>query len=265
MATKSLNQPVNNVINRAKNIIGKKTPFVIIEAYKSARTNLMFSLATCDKKIIVFTSCSPKEGKSTSCINIAMTMAQMGSRVLMIDADLRKPTAHYYLNQNSKNGLSSILGGFCSVLDAINIDVKENLDLISAGPIPPNPAELLASQNMKQLLEYLSEQYDYIFIDTPPVNVVIDSQLMNDIVAGIVFVVKDGSTTHPEIEEALRNIELAHGKVLGFMKVGCGSKGSMGYKSYKYSYKKYESYDYSYGDASANDVADVAADEQVNG
>lgn len=254
MASKKSNPTVVKS-RRTKNVIGKNTPFVIAEAYKSARTNLMFALATTARKIIAVTSSAPFEGKSTTCINISLTMAEMGSKVLMIDCDLRKPTAHYYLNITTPNGLSSILGGFCSVNDAINVGVRDNLDIISAGPIPPNPAELLASDNMKQLLEYLSEQYDYIFLDTPPVNMVTDSQLMNDIIAGFVFVVKEGSTTHPAIGEALRSVELAQGKMLGFIKVACNAKGSRSYKKYKYSYDNN-------GYVSYGDVNEVAASDE---
>lgn len=228
---------------KRKNILNSDTPFVISEAYKTARTNLIFSLATSDKKIVVITSGNPGEGKSTSCANMAITLADMGASVLIIDADLRKPTIHKLLDVKNKNGLSSILGGFCNVNEAVNENVRQNLDVIVAGPIPPNPAELLASDIMIKLLSVLKEHYDYILIDTPPVNVVSDSQLMNSIVSGIMFIVHEEKTTHPELQSSMRSISLANGKILGFLKVNCNARGSKSYKNYKYRYN----YNYTYG------------------
>jgi capsular exopolysaccharide synthesis family protein len=115
--------------------------------------------------------------------------------------------------------------------------VEENLDIITSGPIPPNPADLLASDLMDSLLRALSKHYDYILIDTPPINVVTDSQLMNNTVSGIIFVVWEGTTTHTDINAALRSIEMASGKVLGFIKANCNAKGAKSYtKNYNYSY-----------------------------
>lgn len=231
-----------SIQQKKRNILGSGTAFVISEAYKTARTNLIFTLATSDKKIVAITSANPAEGKSTSCANIAITLAEMGASVLIIDADLRKPTIHKLLDVVNKNGLSSILGGFCNVNDALNKNIRENLDIIAAGPIPPNPAELIASDIMTKLLAVLKDHYDYIFIDTPPINVVSDSQLMNNIISGIMFVVHEGRTTHPDIQGALRSIELANGKILGFLKVNCNARGSKHYKNYKYRYN----YNYSH-------------------
>lgn len=225
-----------------KFILGEDTKFIITEAYKSARTNLMFSLSANPNKVITFTSSSPAEGKSTTCINMAITFAATGSKVLLIDSDMRKPAIHSLLKLEKTKGLSSVLGGMCTVAEAINSNVRENLDVIVAGPLPPNPAELIGSPNMAELIDVLRNHYDYILIDTPPVNVVSDSQLYNQLVAGMVFVIRDGVTTHTDIHKAMKNIEMANGKVLGFIKTACqsGSKGS----SYK---KSYYNYDYSYG------------------
>jgi capsular exopolysaccharide synthesis family protein len=233
----SRNFQAETALEKRKHVLRKGTPFVISEAYKTARTNLIFSLSTSDKKVVVITSANPGEGKSTSCVNMAITLAETGSSVLIVDADLRKPTIHKLMDLKSKKGLSSILGGFNNINEIINEDVRPNLDAIVAGPIPPNPAELLASSKMTKLLSILNEHYDYIFIDTPPLNVVTDSQLMNTIVSGIMFVVSEEKTTHPDIQKALRSVELANGKVLGFLKVNCNARGKKSYnKKYKYRY-----------------------------
>lgn len=231
-----------------KYILNDKTKFIITEAYKSARTNLMFSLSTSDNKVMTFTSASPAEGKSTTCINMAISLATTGAKVLLIDSDMRKPTMHSLLRIDKSRGLSSILSGMCTVAEAINSNVRENLDVIVAGPIPPNPAELIGSPNTAELLAVLRKHYDYICIDTPPVNVVSDSQLYNSLVAGIVFVIRDEVTTHNDLQRALRSISLANGKVLGFIKTACKTTGgSSGYSKSGYSYN------YSYSNKSEDE------------
>lgn len=225
-----------------KFILHEDTPFVIKEAYKAARTNLTFALAASDPKIAVVTSCAPAEGKSTNCINLAITMAQMGESVLLIDGDMRKPVQHSLLRIENEAGLSSILGGLVGdVSKVINKNVRPNLDVITAGPIPPNPAELLAGERMQKLIDIVGTHYNYIFIDTPPVTVVADAFVLNEKTSGIIFVIKEGSTTHPEIEEALRRAKMTNGKILGFIKANCAAKGKSGGSSYKYKYK-YNSY-----------------------
>lgn len=231
------------------------TPFPIVEAYNTARTNIMFAAAPEKKKIIAVTSSNPSEGKSTTCANIAIAFANAGYEVLLVECDLRKPTMAKRFKLKGSNGLSTILGGFCNINEAIHQDVFEGLDVIMAGDIPPNPSELLGSDAMKVFLEASSDVYDYIFLDTPPVNVVTDSQLMNESIAGLVFVVKENATTHPGIESALEKITLANGKTLGFIKTFCkpeksGRYGKYG-KKYGYGYGKY-GYGYGYSNREAS-------------
>ena len=235
----------------SERFLSDSTPFAITEAYNTARTNTMFAISTSGRKIIAVTSSNPSEGKSTTCSNFAICFANAGFRVLLVECDLRKPTMAKNFNLKPKYGLSSVLGGFCTVNDAISKDVIKNLDIISAGDIPPNPSELLGSEAMRTFLSMSSESYDYVFLDTPPVNVVTDSQLMNDVVAGIIFVVKEGSTTHPDLESALEKIRLANGKVLGFVKT-FGKAGKSGRYGKKYSYSAYK-YGYSsYGEKNSS-------------
>lgn len=236
-----------NANGMSDRFITDDTPFAIVEAYNTARTNTMFAVSTGESKIIAVTSSNPSEGKSTTCANFAISFANAGFKVLLVECDLRKPTVGKNFAIKPKSGLSAILGGFCSVNDAINADVLPNLDIITAGDIPPNPSELLGSQAMRTFLSASSEIYDYVFLDTPPVNVVTDSQLTNDVIAGIVFVVKEGHTTHPDIQSALEKIRMANGKVLGFVKT-FGSVGKGGRYGKKYAYK-----DYKYGYSAEND------------
>ena len=140
-----------------------------------------------------------------------------------------------------------MLGGFCPTEEAIIKNVRPSLDVITSGPIPPNPTELIGSEAMSKLLSVYSEKYDYILMDTPPINVVTDSQLLNGMIGGHVFVVRENSTTHPDIAEALEKVSLANGRRLGFIKSFCGG----GTKSYGGKYGKkygyYRSYGYEYG------------------
>ena len=153
----------------------KDAPFHIIESYKSIRTNLSFALSTVEKKTFVVSSANPGEGKSTTSANIAIAIAQSGSHVLLIDADMRKSVQHKIFELVNKKGLSTAVSKMHTPDECIQKNVMENLDVMTAGPIPPNPSELLASEMMEQMLNELSEKYDAILIDTPPVNVVTDA------------------------------------------------------------------------------------------
>ena len=156
---------------------------------------------------------------------------------------------HSLLRLDNKTGLSSVLGGIVrDVSKVINRNVRSHLDILTAGPIPPNPAELISGSKMDQLLELVGEHYDYVFIDTPPTNVVTDALLFNNRVAGIVFVVKEGHTRHEEIRESLEKTRLTNGKVLGFIKVNCSGRESKGGYNYKYKYKYKYNYDYKYSE-----------------
>lgn len=233
-----------NTNGMSERFLSENTPFAITEAYNTARTNIMFAVATGKKKIIAVTSSNPSEGKSTTCGNFALSFANAGLKILLVECDLRKPTMAKNFNLKVEHGLSSILGGFCSVNEAIT-EIDGGLNIITAGDIPPNPSELLGSDAMKTFLEASAESYDYVFLDTPPVNVVTDSQLMNDIIAGLVFVVRENSTTHPDVQSALEKINLANGKALGFVKTFC-HRGKSGRYGKKYAYKSY-GYGYGYG------------------
>lgn len=243
----------------SERLLSDSTPFAISEAYNTARTNTMFAVAHAPKKIIAVTSSNPSEGKSTTCSNLAISFANAGFEVLLVECDLRKPTMANNFGIPNKIGLSSILSGFCSVTDALNSYVMSGLDIITAGKIPPNPSELLGSEAMKSFLIASSQNYDYVFLDTPPVNVVTDSQLMNEDIAGIVFTIREGGTTHPDIQNAMDKIKLANGKTLGFIKTFCKPEKSRRY-SRKYSYGPR----YGYGHDNKSDSAEKGPAAETN-
>lgn len=247
-----------------ESILNKKTSFIIQEAYRTARTNIMFSVADGEEecKAICITSANAGEGKTTTALNLAITFAQTGSKVLLIDCDLRKPRIHQYLGVVKTDGLTTILSKQKDFEDVVYHNLRPNLDCLTSGSIPPNPAELLASESMQNLMDKLSKMYDYILIDTPPVTVVTDAVALSRLVYGIMIVVREGYTNHESIEQALKLLDIADAKILGFfvndidtINMNYGSYRSTygkGYKygkryGYKYGYKYGYGYGYGYG------------------
>lgn len=224
----------------------KSVPFNVVESYKSIRTNISFALSTVDKKIFAVSSANPREGKSTTSSNIAIALAQGGNKILLIDADMRKAVQHKVFGLKNKKGLSSAISKMCSLEECIHKNVMENLDVMTAGPVPPNPSELLASDNMGAILEKLSEEYSMILIDTPPVNVVTDAMELAKYVSGIVVVLRYGVTTNEDAEDAIKKIEFAKMNMLGFIMNDIKMKKS-GYYSSKYKGKYYYKKGYGYG------------------
>lgn len=234
---------------RSNTLLTDCTDFATKEAYKAARTNIRFSLSSgkgC-KKIIV-TSASPGEGKTTTCLNLAIAFAQTEAKVLIIDADLRKPRLYRHLSVERENGLSDLLCGLIEIKDAIKHCERHNLDCITSGQIPPNPAELLSSKEMEILFEELGASYDYIFVDTPPVTVVTEAAAMAKSANGVILVVRQNSTIHESIERARANLNMTNAKILGYILNGV-DESSYGYKLYSSKYRKYGGYDTSYNTA----------------
>lgn len=223
--------------NKNKNVISEKSKFAIVEAYKSARTNIMFSLSASDKKAFAVTSYSKGDGKSTAAANLAISFSKMGKRVILIDCDLRRPNLHNILKLDNNVGFSDMIGKMVTFDDVINRDVLPCLDVLTAGTIPPNPSELLYSSEVTKLVERLNEEYDYIIFDTPPVGVVADTLLLKEFIAGYLVVIRERNTTHGDIEKLLNAIKVADAKPLGFLRVGVthdGKRGRYGYYYYQY-------------------------------
>ncbi len=219
-------------------ILNKKTPFIIREAYKTARTNIIFAVSGTDNKdckIIIITSSNTSEGKTTSSLNLAITFSQTGARVLMIDGDLRKPRVHQYMGLVKDNGLSTVLSKQKTFDEVVFRNVRDGLDLLTSGAIPPNPAELLGSEAMQNLLVELKNQYDYIFIDTPPVSLVTDAAAISKFSSGAIMIVREGVTNHESVSHSINLLKLAKVKILGFF-INDVDLTSMGYSSYGKSY-----------------------------
>lgn len=231
-------------VEKPKNVISSDSKFAIVEGYKIARTNLVFSLTAKKNNCVAVTSWSKGEGKSTATVNLAISFAKMGKRVLLIDTDLRRPNIHNLLKLKNNTGVSDVVGAFGKFEDALHRDVVSCLDVLTSGAIPPNPSELLGSPAFQELLVNAKESYDYVIMDTPPLGVVADTLLLKDFVGGYVLVVRERITTHGDIERAVQNVQLANSQILGFLKVGCSMR-SGGYRGYK-KYRNYYNYNYSY-------------------
>jgi len=194
------------VTNKMRHLITKLNPrSPISEQYRTIRTNLQFSSVDEDLRSILITSAGPGAGKSITAANLAVVYAQQGLKTLLIDADLRKPTVHYTFRLNNLTGLSNVLVGSSTLENAVERVDVDYLDVLSCGPIPPNPAELLASKRMEEILYQASKLYDMVIFDTPPALAVADAKILANIVDGSLVVVRSKIT---KIEEAERTIEL---------------------------------------------------------
>lgn len=214
----------------------------VTEAYKSIRTNIMFSIAHKGCKKIVISSSLENEGKSTGAVNIAISLAQTDLNVLLIDTDLRKPKIHMFFEMNASPGLTHVLNGMNTLAEAVRHTPYAHLDVLCAGVIPPNPSEILAGESFAELMDVLQEKYDYIIIDTPPINLVSDALPVIKHSDGVVLMVRSGKATYPDVDNAIHNLEFIDAKVLGLVLNGV-SPNSGGYGGNK----RYGKYGYGYG------------------
>lgn len=232
-----------------KILLSAETPFNIAEAYKTLRTNLLFALAASNDaelpNVFAISSSLPGEGKSVSSANLSIAMAQMDAKVLLVDADLRKPVQNKLFSASNVRGLSSVLIGE-TVLDvAIKKEIRPNLDLLTSGKIPSNPSELLGSTVMLNLLKELSSMYDYVIIDTPPLNIVTDALTFAAHTAGILLAVCPSICKHEHLKKSDESAKLANVHILGsFLSNTTNTSLGLSYnKKYgrygKYYYKKY--------------------------
>ncbi len=216
-----------------RHLITKMNPrSPIAEQYKTIRTNLQFSSIDGELKTMLVTSSGPSEGKSSTTANLAIVFAQQGKRVLLIDADMRKPTVHYTFRLANNIGLSNYLAGNQRITDLVNETHVDSLDVMTSGPIPPNPSELLGSKKMEQFIKEAKHHYDMIIFDTPPVLAVTDSQVLSAFVDGVLLVVRSKQTEKEAAAKAKEKLDQANAKVLGAVLNDQDIKSSSNYYYY---------------------------------
>ncbi|MDD3952811.1 MAG: polysaccharide biosynthesis tyrosine autokinase [Lentisphaeria bacterium] len=208
------------------------------ESFRGIRTGILFSSADIAPHVILVTSAGPGEGKTVCAANLAIAMAQSGSRVVVLDCDMRRPRAHKVFNVSREIGLSNVLVGSGSLKDAIVPTQVENLDLIPSGPIPPNPSELLGSKRMQLILAALRKKYNRIIIDTPPITAVTDAVVMAQAVDGVVLVIRAGETPRQLVQNGLAQLQSSKAHILGAVLNGVHT-GRDSYYYYQYYYYYY--------------------------
>lgn len=232
-----LRKNINNRVH-LNQVIKQENNFLISEAYKALRTNILYTIRKSGCKKILINSPNPMDGKSTTCTNIGIGIAKTGAKVLLIDCDLRKGKLHTPFFVNSTPGLSNLLSGMKTEKEVIQNTPYEYLQIIACGSIAPNPTELLSSTQMEELIKRLEANYDYIIIDSAPVNLVADALSLAKIVDGVLMVVRENSTTYPNIDNALNKYELIGGNILGFVLNGSLSAPETKSKSKYYYHSK---------------------------
>ncbi len=227
-----------------RNILNANTSFHVREAFKSLRTNIRFFQASEGCRKFCITSGVSSEGKSITILNLAITFAETNQRVLLIDADLRRPSLARLLIENASPGLSNVLAGLCTEEEAIRKSAYANLDVMFSGEIPPNPSELLSTPKWAQMISKLSQNYDYILVDTPPVGIVADGCLIASALDGVLFLVRQYKTEKDTLAKSLRQLQNAGVKLMGFVINGYEDE-RVGYGKYRYKYRYYR-YRYKY-------------------
>lgn len=243
-----------------KAVTEQKAPFAgemdfeTSEAYNVLRTNIILSLPHKKRgNVIGTTSSAPHEGKSYTSVNLSYALAKNGSRTLLISADMRKPTVETYYEVPLTPGLSNLLTGSASTDDLMSVvrhlpEYSENLYLLPAGDIPPNPSELLGSENMSSLLRKLTTIFDYVIVDLPPVTTVVDPVAVSTNLDGMLLVVNHAYTRRQTLIQALKQLRFSGVRILGFVYNGYSKHGG---KRKSYSYKGYD-YGYSYAPGSGS-------------
>ncbi|WP_332275168.1 CpsD/CapB family tyrosine-protein kinase [Bacillus velezensis] len=210
------------MLTRKKDKLGKRSVIAMSEPksinseqYRTIRTNIEFSSVDTEVKSLLITSAGPEEGKSTTAANLAVVFAQQGKKVLLIDADLRKPTVHFTFKLDNGTGLTSLLLKQMPFQKAILPADEANLDILTSGPIPPNPAELLSTGAMKDLLSEAAAVYDKVILDTPPVLAVADTKILGSYTDGAIMVISSGKTDKEQAAKAKEALDYCPCKLLG--------------------------------------------------
>ena len=255
----------------ADRLIGEKSNFRAQEAYRMARTNLLYSGGGEDERMVFgFTSASPGDGKSLTCANMAISFAMSGKRVLLLDCDMHKPTQDTAFGVSTERGLSEYLAAICEEPEILKTE-RENLYILPAGHCPPNPAELLCSPRFESLIAKVQGEYDCIFIDLPPVNLISDATVISKHVKGYVLVVRSGYSDSRAVQTAVDTIQTVGGRISGFILNGVESEERGDFYSRYGKNKRYGRYGrygyYGYYGYGTNDADDENAsdNEQAEG
>ncbi|WKA53978.1 CpsD/CapB family tyrosine-protein kinase [Planococcus shixiaomingii] len=187
----------------------------VAEQFRTLRTNITFLSPDKDVRTMVVTSAVPSEGKSTTSANLAVTFAQEGKKVILVDGDMRKPTTHYTFNIKNTTGLSNVLTKQSTAEKTIRSTVVDRLDVLTSGPIPPNPVELLSSKSMDVLIQQLTDMYDLVIFDAPPVLSVTDGQIIANKCDGTILVINSGHTEKDMAVKAKEAIESSNSRIIG--------------------------------------------------
>ena len=217
----------------------------VSEQFRTVRTNINFMAVDHDIKTMAFTSANISEGKSTVSVNVAVTYAQAGRKTLLIDGDLRRPTLHSTFNMSNQRGLTSVLTSDAKEIDlddVIQDSGVDNLSILTSGPIPPNPAELIGSKRMQTFIELVRDHYDVVIIDLAPVLAVSDTQELASHLDGVVLVVRQGVTQKAAIKRSVEMLKFAKVRILGYVMNDISSSNA-GY-GYGYGYGYGSGYGY---------------------
>ena len=211
------------------------------ESYRGIRTNILFSSAESEPQVIMVTSAGPREGKTITSSNLAITMAQSGSRVLILDCDLRRPKMHKMFGMSKDRGLTNLLVKNASLEETIIASDIPNLDVLPSGPLPPNPSEMLGSRRMAELIATLRKQYTRILIDSPPITAVTDAVVLGKAVDGVVLVIRAGQTVREVAKNSVHQLHAVGANVLGAVlnAVDIGKDKYYYYYYYQYQYYYY--------------------------
>lgn len=212
----------------------EQTKSPISEAYRTLRTNVQFTSVDSETKKIMVTSSGPREGKSSTVANLAVSIAQAGKSIVVVDADMRNPTQHKLFGLNNGQGLSTALVQDQDYRQHIQETAMPGVQVLTGGPIPPNPAELVGSKRMKRLIEELSEQFDIVLIDTPPIIAVTDAAILAQEVDGVILVLASGEVNKEFAQRAKEQLDKVGAKILGAVLNKADIKTSEYYYYYYY-------------------------------
>lgn len=223
-------------VKRQRILLNEKTPFAMMEAFKELRTNVMFSLPGTGCKCVGVTSPTPGDGKSTTAANLAISLAQIGKRVILIDCDLRLPTVSDSFRIQAVPGLSDFLVGQARIDETVRQVDAYKLSILPAGNLPPDPTGLLEDKQMEHLFTAFRKIYDYVVVDLPPVTAVPDAAILSKYIDGFLLVVRNRQTRHRYVAEMLKQLQLTDSRIIGFTTVG----GDLAAKKYyKHNYSNY--------------------------